>query len=234
MRPFLSRGGTLAALAVGAAVTLGAGWRALAVLLAFFLSASLLTPGGGRRRAVQVLANGGVAAVAALLSIQQPAWRLAFVGALAAAAADTWATEIGGRSRRPPRLLTTGRQVAPGTSGGVTWLGTAGGAGGAAFVAGAAAALRLVPWGSALPVALAGVVAGVVDSLLGATVQARYRCEPCGTEGELARHSCGAAARLTRGVSWITNDAVNLAATLAGAVLAGLPAVIGVLFPPSW
>ena len=233
MDSYLSPDGALAALLVGAAVTLGAGWRALAVLLAFFLSSSLLTPGGGRRRAVQVAANGGIAAAAALLSALHPLWRLAFVGALAAAAADTWATEIGGRSARRPRLITTGRKVAAGTSGGVTWLGTAGGAAGAVFVAGTAAALGMVPVGAAWPAALAGVVAGGLDSLLGATVQARYRCIACGAAGETARHSCGADAKLASGVRWITNDTVNLAATLAGAALAALPAVIGVLLPPS-
>jgi uncharacterized protein (TIGR00297 family) len=233
MGPFLSPGGALAALAVGAAVTLGTGWRGLVVLLVFFLSSSLLTPGGGRRRAAQVGANGGIAAAAALLAPLDPLCRLAFVGALAAAAADTWSTEIGGRSRRAPRLITTGRPVAAGTSGGVTWLGTAGGAGGAGLVAAAAAALGMVPAASAVPAALAGIVAGAVDSVLGATIQARYRCPACGGAGESARHGCGAEARLVGGWRWMTNDTVNLVATVVGAATAALPAVIGVVFPPS-
>src|SRR6266540_3559502 len=128
---WLTRGGAVAALVVGGAAVWGTGWRGLALLLAFFVSGSLLTRGGGRRNARQVLANGGVAAVAALLG----AWP-AFAGALAAAAGDTWATEIGAFSSSPPRLITNGAPVPRGANGGITLLGTAGGVLGAAIMGG--------------------------------------------------------------------------------------------------
>ena len=195
---WLTAGGAAAALAVGAATILGTGWRGLLLLLAFFVSGSLLTRGGGRRNARQVLANGGVAAVAALLG----SWP-AFAGAVAAAAADTWATEIGAHSPTPPRLMTSGAPVPPGANGGVTLLGTAGGVLGAAVIAALAWLLgpRAGGPGSTHPGGLAAVVAGagvlgmLVDSLLGATLQ--------GPEDK-----------------WLDNDAVNLAMTLAGAGLA--------------
>jgi len=228
---WLSPGGVLAALLVGAAVAAGSGAAGLGVLGAFFVSSSLLTPGGGRRSAIQVAANGGVAAGAVMLSHFGSGWTLAFAGALAAAAADTWSTELGARSTRPPRLLTTGRPVPRGTSGGVTWLGTAAGAAGAAFIAAVAAlpgliALRSAPW-----VAAAGVAGGLADSVLGATLQARYRCPACGATGEQPRHSCGSAAVLVGGLRWMTNDTVNLAATVVGAAVAALPGFAGVASP---
>lgn len=231
MTTWLSPGGLLAALAVGTLVTLGTGWAGLALLGAFFLSSTLLTPGGGRRRAVQVAANGGAAALAAVLARAHPAWSAAFAGALAAAAADTWSTEIGGRSRRGPRLITTGRPVPAGTSGGVTWLGSAGGAAGAAFIAAAAALLRIVPPLGAVLAGAGGLAGGLADSLLGATLQARYRCPSCGATGESARACCGAAPVLERGLRWMTNDTVNLLATVVGAAVALLPAA-GVAPPP--
>jgi uncharacterized protein (TIGR00297 family) len=161
------------------------------LLLAFFVSSSLLTTasgGDGRRNERQVIANGGIAALAALAG----SWP-AFAGALAAAAADTWASEIGIRARTLPRLITNGKRVPAGTDGGMTLLGTAGGVAGAGLIAGLS---RVLGHPDALVIAVAGVIGMVVDSLLGATVQGKVR--------------------------WFDNDVVNLAATLTGAAVAGL------------
>jgi uncharacterized protein (TIGR00297 family) len=193
VRTWLTKGGAVSALVVGAAVSAGTGARGLALLLVFFVTSSALTRGGGRRRAAQVFANGGVAAACALLSRWHPALLPAFAGALAAAAADTWSTEIGARSAKPPRLLTTWRTVAPGTDGGVTLLGSAGGALGAVVIAAGAVLLGLVPASAAPGVAFAGAVGTALDSLLGATLQQR---------------------------SWLNNDSVNFVATVAGATVA--------------
>jgi uncharacterized protein (TIGR00297 family) len=219
--------GALAALVVGVAVTVGTGWAGLVLLFAFFLSSTWLTPGGGRRSAVQVAANGGVAAASALLARAAPLWAAALAGALAAAAADTWSTEIGGRSRSAPRLLTTGASVPPGTSGGVTWLGSAGGAAGAVFIASVAALSGLVAARTAPAVAVGGLAGAFADSLLGATLQARWRCPACGAVGEKRRHGCPDAGVLASGLAWMSNDTVNLAATLVGAAVAVLPVVLG-------
>ena len=201
----------------------GAGWRGVLLLLVFLVGSSLLTPGGGRRRPVQVLANGGVAAACALAARWQPAFVTAFAGAIAAAAADTWSTEIGGRSARAPRLVTTWRPVERGTSGGVTLLGTAGGALGALSIGGASAALGLVPLGLAGWIAAAGLLAALADSLLGATLQVRFRCAVCSAVTEDARHDCGGPLERHSGLSVMTNDAVNFLATLTGAALAFAP-----------
>ncbi len=156
---WLTRRGAAAALAVGLAIGYGFGWRGLLLLLAFFVSGSLLSKSTTRNER-QVLANGGVAALAALAG----SW-LAFAGSLAAATADTWASEIGRHSRTPPRLITSGMRVPAGTDGGMTLLGTAGGIAGAG----------LVGQRSTLAVAVAGLVGMLVDSLLGATVQGKVR-----------------------------------------------------------
>jgi len=185
---WLTRRGAAAALAVGVATTWGFGWRGLLLLLAFFVSSNLLSKAKTRNER-QVLANGGVAALAALAALAG-SWA-AFAGALAAATADTWATEIGRYSRKPPRLITTGKPVPAGTDGGMTLVGTVGGIAGAAFMA--ALAFLFEPR-VAVAVVVAGVLGMLVDSLLGATVQGAVR--------------------------WLDNDAVNLAATLAGAVVA--------------
>jgi uncharacterized protein (TIGR00297 family) len=187
-------------LAVGGATVWGAGWRGSILLLAFFVSGSLLTRGGGRRTAAQVFANGVVAAVAALAG-----WWPAFAGALAAATADTWATEIGAFSPSPPRLITSGAPVPRGASGGITPLGTAGGVLGAAVMGCLTWVLGPRDLRLAGVVAFAGVGGMFVDSLLGATAQGAFRDEPV---------------QPRRGYAWVDNDGVNLAATLAGAGVA--------------
>lgn len=237
----LSPDGVLGAILVGT-LTLGlGGWPWGLALVAFFVSSSLLTryreerkrslvalqAKGGKRDLGQVLANGGVGALLAVLSalFPHPSWPTAFVGALAAATADTWATEIGALSPRPPRLLTTGRPVAVGTSGGVTPWGWGAAAGGALFL-GATFFLAEWGWGDApswglVPLALLGGLAGcAADSLLGATLQGLYHCPACGRETERREH-CGRPTVLVRGLPWLTNDGVNLLATLVGALLSG-------------
>jgi uncharacterized protein (TIGR00297 family) len=219
---WLTPGGGAAAILVGGAVWWGLGWRGLIPLFAFLLSGSLLTRlatgAGARRRARQVLANGGIAAVAALFGHWPEA-----AGALAAAAADTWATEIGAFSPTPPRLITTGTVVSPGYSGGITPLGTAGGLTGALAIAGLSGLVApVLGWRGAAVAATGGAFGMLVDSLLGATAQARYVCPVCGVVSERAAgEGCHGPVSLARGIRWLDNDAVNLAGSLAGALLAG-------------
>jgi uncharacterized protein (TIGR00297 family) len=189
---------------------------------------------GGKRDAAQVLANGGVAAVAALLT-RVPGGHAAglmfgaFVGALAEATADTWATEIGVLSGTLPRLITTGKRVQAGTSGGLTVLGSGAGAAGAMFIGAVAAGLSLFPqlgapegataWAIFIAASVGGIAGMMADSLLGATVQASYFCPLCNKPTESRIHKCGTATTLVRGSKWITNDVVNLAGTLVGAAV---------------
>lgn len=225
MPAWLSPAGTLSALAIGASVWFGIGWRGVALLFVFLISSSLLTPGGGQRRPIQVLANGGCAALGALATRLDPLFLFAFVGAVSAAAADTWSSEIGRRSPAAPRLITTWQRVTPGVSGGVTALGTLGGVAGAAAIGLAAWLLRLQPVNGVLVVLVAGVGGMLVDSLFGALLQARWQCPTCGAVAETPT-PCHGPVTLLRGLRWMTNDTVNAVATVSGAVFAALPAIL--------
>jgi len=232
VKAWLSPAGTLSALAVGSAVWIGIGWRGFLLLLTFFVTASALTRGGGRRRPVQVFANGGVAALCALLARADGAFVAAFAGAIAAAAADTWSTEIGGRFGGTPRSLVTWRMVAPGTSGGITVAGNLGGLAAALLIGMTTWAAGLTTASGAARVAAAGIAGALADSLLGATVQARWRCPSCGATIETPRHGCEAAGEPMSGWRWLDNDAVNAVATLVGALVAALPVFpAGALLP---
>jgi len=224
----LTAKGAVAATAVGAGVLWGAGWPGAAALAAFFVSSSavsLIGPAvppagdakGNRRDHRQVLANGGPAALGALLTRDQPALALWIVTAsLAAAAADTWATSAGARSRTMPRHLLTWQQVPPGTSGGITLLGCLGALGGAMTVAGAGALAGHDPrlW-LAAAIGFGGMT---VDSALGAAAQGRFRCPLCAEPSEWRRHRCGTTTVLEGGWRWLDNDGVNALATTLAAV----------------
>lgn len=230
----LSADGALVATLVGAATFGGGGLPAGLGLVTFFISGSALSrrkpvrgevaAGKGHRRdAAQVLANGGLAALASALSgagcVQA---RGAALGALAAAAADTWASEIGVRSPSPPRSIVSGQVVRPGTSGGTTPLGWLAAAAGALIVGAAWAAADRpgVGWRRSLATAIVSGLAGALaDSLAGATVQAAYSCSSCGQPAETPSEHCGVPMPLTRGTRWVTNDLVNGIGTATGAAV---------------
>ncbi len=227
----LDGAGALTAFVVGTAVFGGLGPGGALVLFAFFATSVALSRYGkarkrrlvdagkdGPRTAAQVLANGGIAACCALLAFTLDArYASAFAGALAAATADTWGTEIGTLARARPRSILTFKPIATGLSGGVSLNGTLAEACGALFIAGVAAACAIAPFGAVLAGAVAGALA---DSLLGASVQSLRWCPNCERACEREPHACGANTTHLRGLSWFGNDAVNLAATLVGAAVA--------------
>lgn len=185
--------------------------------------AEALSEKGSQRDAGQVYANGGVAWALLLLFMLYPAdlLYLGFLGAFAAATADTWATEVGTYFRAAPRLVTTGRKVPPGTSGAVSGPGTLAALLGALTIALCARRYAEMPFGmtEVLVVTGSGFLASFVDSLLGATVQARFRDAATGKETERGSGMAGAFT-LIRGRRWLRNDQVNGLCTLAGAALA--------------
>lgn len=236
----LAPSGAWAATLVGALAT-AAGWGWALLLIAWFVASSALTRFGqatkrsrsigslgpsSARTALQVAANGGVFVTAALTGtlLGHPAWHLLALGALAAAAADTWATELGMLWGGTPRALIGGGRVEPGMSGGVTAVGLAASVAGAAAVALGAVLLGLTaelqPARLLVAVATAGVAGALSDSVLGALLQARRWCETCERFTERQVHDCAAATRHARGLPWMTNDTVNLLATVVGAVVA--------------
>lgn len=161
------------------------------------------------RGARQVVANGGVAAAAALLGLAGvlPLAQVAVAGALAAAAADTWATEIGTAVGGPTRRIGTRERVPPGRSGGISAAGTAGGVAGALLL-GAAAAL----------------LAPAVADHLGSGVAAAAAVGVAGVAGMAADSFIGA--HLEGRVSGIDNHTVNLTGTAVGAAVAWLLAAL--------
>ncbi len=231
----LSRSGALAAALLGSLLFASQGAAGAVPLLGFFLLSSGLSKiakrlrpevakraeKGDRRDAHQVFANAGPSLVCAFLfdATGVNACYIGLLAGLCAATADTWATEIGSFSPTRPREITTGKPVEAGRSGGVTVLGTCG----AALGAGTTCALgwAFVPeaslelWAAIVGIA---VLACFVDSVLGATYQARYQVPATGAWSEAASRD-GFVHIHVGGYRWMNNDVVNLSATSFAAVL---------------
>jgi uncharacterized protein (TIGR00297 family) len=115
-----------------------------------------------------------------------------FIGSIATATADTLASEVG--VVKQPRLITTFKKVPPGTDGGISIVGTAAGIIGAGIIGVAAYILGIFPdpYTTLKISIIAGTVGCFVDSILGAVLERR---------------------------NYISNEYVNLIATITGAAL---------------
>ncbi|MBL0386214.1 DUF92 domain-containing protein [Tumebacillus sp. ITR2] len=240
----LSASGFAAAVIVGTVLYACGSLAWFGTLIAFFLSSSVLSKfkqraksgveatyeKSGRRDAGQVFANGGIAVILCLLNVLFPhfLWWAAFVGVLATVNADTWATEIGGLSQTEPRSILTLKKVPTGTSGGISLLGTLATMAGGLFIGLCAWLLSLSSSSANLHATLgwflltgliAGTIGSLVDSMIGAKWQWMQRCVVCGKDVEAHTH-CSTKTSYLRGEKWMNNDAVNLIASLAGAIVA--------------
>lgn len=204
--------GALSALVIGTVITAGLGLAGLSLMIAFFVIASAATRLGYRVKAARGIAqekggargwrnawaNGGVAAALAALAGMASAGprdvlAIAYAAAVATAAADTCASEIGKAWGRRTFLITTLRPVAPGTEGAVSLEGTLGGVLGALAVGATGVATGLLGWPAALLAALAGVLGSLAESVLGTVAERR---------------------------GWMGNDLLNAANTAIGALAA--------------
>jgi uncharacterized protein (TIGR00297 family) len=186
----------------------GAGPAAFATLTALFLMTWVATRLGYRRKlalglaerregrnAWQVLANLVVAALGSVVfgATGNRVWLIAALAALAEAATDTVASEIGQYRGSDARLITAWERVPPGTDGGITIHGSIAGLAAGIVIAAVARVGGLLPQAQLwIPVA-AGFAGMLIDSILGATLQRR---------------------------GWISNQTVNFFATLVAAGLA--------------
>ena len=147
-------------------------------------------------------------------------FKVAAAASLAAGFADSVAGDVGVLSRGKTVSVLGFRRVERGMSGGITLAGSI--ATVLASALGAAIPAFFGEYGAALfGVGTLGAVAGcTLDSVLGASVQALYRCGECGRETERTE-CCGKPTELVRGFGFINNDAVNCVAVTFAAVVGG-------------
>jgi len=119
----------------------------------------------------------------------------AYLGSVATACGDTLASEIGQTFKGEPRMITTLKKAKRGTDGAISWLGEGASLFGSLAIAVLAYFLIQGDMVLLLVVTAGGFIGTNIDSLLGATLQQR---------------------------GYLSNNGVNLFATIAGAIVTGL------------
>jgi uncharacterized protein (TIGR00297 family) len=184
----VNRAGAVAGGAACLCLFVSAGPPAFATLVMLFVLTWTTTHFGARhkqelglaerregRNATQVMANLGVAAASSIAAAHtgDSRWLLAATAALAEAATDTVASEIGQTGGPNSRLITTWKPVASGTDGGITLSGTMAGGVAGLVVTAVAVVTGMIPIREFWIPAVAGFIGMLTDSVLGATLQRR-------------------------------------------------------------
>lgn len=237
----IDRFGAVAAIPMGFIILYFGSVLWFLVLLIFFVTASLFTKykykqkqkmglsegNDGARGWKSVIANGGPAAAFAILyylSHNNPVFTLSFTGSLSFALSDTVATEVGLLSKAKPRSILTGKEINIGQSGGVTVRGEIAALTGSILIGTVSGLLLsegiLLQILVILPAAItAGTIATNIDSIFGATIQAKYRCINCKKCLEKRAIHCNVFTIQERGIPLIDNNVVNLLAAIIGAAI---------------
>jgi len=212
--PLLTRSGWVHAAILGTVLWGTLGWRGWLAVVAYLALGSLVTriglqdkqqrglaeARGGRRGPENGWGSALVGALVAMLATRTPsAWTapllLAFAASFSAKLADTFGSELGKRWGRHTVLITTLRPVPAGTEGAVSLEGTAASLVGALLMALVMLGLGLIRSpADGLVVAAVALLATLLESLIGATLQRRW--------------------------SWLSNELVNGLQTLVAALVA--------------
>jgi uncharacterized protein (TIGR00297 family) len=189
------------------------GYKAFIAPGIFFITGSLLSrlnqdkKEKEGRNAKQVFANGLTGAVFMILYrlTEQNIYLITAIISFSISMADTASSEVGIYFKGPTYDILSFKKMAPGLSGGISLPGTLAGLAGAIFLPAIAGCFYQFSIAFIFLIAGAGFTGMLTDSLLGSWLQCKYRS----ADGIITEDALPGA-QLIKGLSWCTNDTVNI------------------------
>ncbi len=237
----LDLSGIISAVILGSTIFLCAGPLAWFMLMIFFTSSSAITHmkksfkqklsseyEKTARSYKQVIATGLVPFIFSIVFFitKSDIYLLAAISSIAISCADTWASEIGVLNKGKTISIINLRPVKKGVSGGVSMLGTLVSLAGALLIATVFSLIYMIINGSSLEftiiafvgITLIGFSGSVIDSIFGATIQARHIDSKTNQITE-SRRTAGQLNKTVSGIKYVSNNAVNLLTGIVGGIL---------------
>lgn len=240
-------GGLIGAFSIGLIIILSFGFGGLSLLLFFVIAAGILSKLNvnndiykeaesiqekhGSRDIVQVFANGGISFILAIIYLiyPEPLILVMFGASIAEALCDTASGEIGMLFKGNSVSIVTGKPIKPGLSGGVSIEGTIGGLISSLMISLMWYSTYYKPSIKTVSllaiVTLSGFAGGLIDSILGDTLQAHYYDEENDKLVEI-EYKNGKKLPLAKGIKSFNNDKVNFISNLFSIVFSSLFYVI--------
>jgi uncharacterized protein (TIGR00297 family) len=237
----LTLSGISGAVCMGVLLTVFGGLYFLSILIAFFISSTIVGRFSkhlerdlgaihqkcGARDIAQVVANGFPSFIFAILFYLtgNHIFILGFSTGIASANADTWGSELGVLSKKPPVSIITFKPIPKGLSGGITLAGSVASLAGAVLIAAVFTAGYQLVYNnnehrllSFILCLTGGYTGSLLDSILGATIQVKYFSEKDGRITE-KRVSNGSVNEVISGHPLVNNDVVNFTSSFISSLL---------------
>ena len=164
-----------------------------------------------KRKLIQIISNVGIGVLSLIIYkfTSNDLYLLIYASVMAESLADTLASDIGVLSKSEPINILTLKKGERGLSGNISFLGLISALIGSLLIGTIYYIGMDKSITSFIIIILSGFLGSLIDSILGASIQVKYKCEKCKKITERKEH-CGKKTNYYKGIKWIDNNLVNL------------------------